>query len=172
MTKSALMAGSYDPITRGHLDVIKRALGIFDRLYVAVGHNVKKTGTFSVEERKKLILESVYDIKDEFQSPSTHATRIGVTSFDGLLTTHAKELGVKHLIRGLRSTPDFTAEFELHGIISTSRYPVELVYLMSPSSLLFVSSSSVRELAYHKAWDELERYVTPSVVTALQSLQI
>ena len=99
--KVAIYPGSFDPITNGHLDILRRALGIFDKVIVLVAINPHKQSRFSVEERKAMIKEAVND------------SRVEVEAYDGLTVEFAKKHGATHLIRGLRAVTDFEYEFQL-----------------------------------------------------------
>jgi pantetheine-phosphate adenylyltransferase len=131
----AVFPASFDPLTNGHLDVVERALGVFDRLVLAVAFNVEKEGTFTKDERIEM-LESVFG--DE--------PRIEVTAFDKLTVDFAMEIGAKVIIRGLRAVSDFEYEFEM-ALMNKHLYPeVETVFMMSSQEYLYVSSSRLKEL--------------------------
>ncbi len=131
----ALFPASFDPLTNGHLDVVERALGIFDRLVLAVAFNIEKEGTFTKDERLAM-LRSVFG--DE--------PRIDVTAFDTLTVDFAMEIGAKVIIRGLRAMSDFEYEFEM-ALMNKHLYPeVETVFMMSSQKYLYVSSSRLKEL--------------------------
>ncbi len=131
----ALFPASFDPITNGHLDVVERALGIFDRLVIAVAFNTEKEGTFSKDERLAM-LQSVFG--DE--------PRVDVTDFNNLTVDFAMEIGAKVIIRGLRAMSDFEYEFEM-ALMNKHLYPeVETIFMMSSQQYLYVSSSRLKEL--------------------------
>ena len=131
----ALFPASFDPLTNGHLDLVERALGIFDRLVLAVAFNVEKEGTFTKDERLAM-LRSVFG--DE--------PRIDVTAFDNLTVDFAMEIGAKVIIRGLRAMSDFEYEFEM-ALMNKHLYPeVETVFMMASQKYLYVSSSRLKEL--------------------------
>jgi len=133
--KVAVFPASFDPLTNGHLDVVERALGIFDRLFLAVAFNIEKECTFSKEERIAM-LQAVFG--DE--------PRIEVTAFDNLTVDFAMEIGAKVIIRGLRAMSDFEYEFEM-ALMNKHLYPeVETVFMMSSQKYLYVSSSRLKEL--------------------------
>ena len=133
--KVAVFPASFDPLTNGHLDVVERALGIFDRLVLAVAFNIEKEGTFSKDERIAM-LQSVFG--DE--------PRIEVTAFDNLTVDFAMEIGAKVIIRGLRAMSDFEYEFEM-ALMNKHLYPeVETVFMMASQKYLYVSSSRLKEL--------------------------
>ena len=135
--KVAVFPASFDPLTNGHLDIVERALGIFDRLFLAVAFNIEKEGTFSKDERIAM-LRSVFD--DE--------PRIEVTAFDNLTVDFAMEIGAKVIIRGLRAMSDFEYEFEM-ALMNKHLYPeVETVFMMASHEYLYVSSSRLKELVH------------------------
>jgi len=131
----ALFPASFDPLTNGHLDVVERALGIFDRLVLAVAFNDEKESTFTKDERIAM-LRSVF----------TDEPRIEVTAFDTLTVDFAMEIGTKVILRGLRAMSDFEYEFEM-ALMNKHLYPeVETVFMMSSQKYLYVSSSRLKEL--------------------------
>ena len=131
----ALFPASFDPLPNGHLDLVERALGIFDRLVLAVAFNIEKADTFTKDERLAM-LRSVFG--DE--------PRIDVTAFDTLTVDFAMEIGAKVIIRGLRAMSDFEYEFEM-ALMNKHLYPeVETVFMMSSQEYLYVSSSRLKEL--------------------------
>ncbi len=131
----ALFPASFDPITNGHLDVVERALGIFDRLVLAVAFNIEKADTFTKDERLAM-LRSVFG--DE--------PRIDVTAFDTLTVDFASEIGATVIIRGLRAMSDFEYEFEM-ALMNKHLYPEgETVFMMASQKYLYVSSSRLKEL--------------------------
>ncbi|MCM1047588.1 MAG: pantetheine-phosphate adenylyltransferase [Clostridiales bacterium] len=135
--KTAIYPGSFDPVTYGHLDVIKRAAEIFDELTVSVLNNNVKTPLFSVEERVKMLEEATKDIPN-----------VSIDSFSGLLIDYAKKKGVHVAIRGLRAITDF--EYELQ-IAQTNRKlsegGLDTIFLTTSLEYAYLSSSSVKEIA-------------------------
>jgi pantetheine-phosphate adenylyltransferase len=131
----ALFPASFDPITNGHLDVVERALGIFDRLVIAVAFNTQKEGTFSKDERLAM-LQSVFG--DE--------PRVDVTDFTNLTVDFAMEIGAKVIIRGLRAMSDFEYEFEMALMNKHLYSEIETIFMMSSQQYLYVSSSRLKEL--------------------------
>ena len=135
--KRAIYPGSFDPVTYGHLDVIKRAAKMFDELIVSVLNNKVKTPLFSVEERVKILEEAVKDIPN-----------VKVESFSGLLVDYAKEKEVHVVIRGLRAITDF--EYELQNAqtnVKLSNGEVDTVFLTTSLEYAYLSSTSVKEIA-------------------------
>ncbi len=131
----AVYPGSFDPITFGHLDIINRALKIFDEVIIAVARNEKKNPLFSVEERVELI-GKVMDGSD----------RAKVDTFDGLLIDYVRASGAKAIVRGLRAISDFEYELQMAQINRSISKDVETVFLMTSVFYSFLSSSVVKEV--------------------------
>ena len=131
-----LFPGSFDPFTLGHADVVKRALGIFDEIVIAVGYNENKTGWMPVEERVNSIRKLYAD-----------EPRVIVESYTGLTVDYAKERGITTIIRGVRTTADFEFEMQLADV---NRQLIGIETILLPASPQFASltSSVVRELAH------------------------
>lgn len=132
--KIAVFPGSFDPITNGHMDILKRALALFDKVIVAVLNNENKTPQFSAEVRVQMIKES------------TQGLRVEVESFSGLLTNYVKEKNAV-VIRSLRATSDFENEFQMSVMNNHLSPQMETVFLMTRKEYLFLSSSAVKEVA-------------------------
>ncbi|MDO8801049.1 pantetheine-phosphate adenylyltransferase [Phenylobacterium sp.] len=149
----ALYAGSFDPVTRGHLDIIGKALKTFDAVHVAIGTNVRKGRTFGVEESRRLILDSVTELW-----PQAANTGDADSLFDGALEVgdyanrsligYAHEIGATHVVRGLREASDFNDEFNLHGVAERIDPRVLMVHFICESQFLHVSSSTAKELDF------------------------
>ncbi|WP_036729086.1 pantetheine-phosphate adenylyltransferase [Peptoniphilus mikwangii] len=131
-----IYAGSFDPITNGHIDIIKRAKDTFGEVIVAVLVNKNKKGLFSVEERMDLLKEVLKDEKD-----------IEVDSFEGLLVDYAKEKKCRTIVRGLRSASDYVNEYTLAMANMHYKDGVETVFLLSSNENIFVSSTLAKEVA-------------------------
>ena len=137
MGKSAVYPGSFDPITNGHVDIINRGLGIFNKIIILVGYNPNKLTTlFSVEERISMIRDVVGD------NP-----RIEVDSFSGLLVDYVKKSEASCILRGLRAMSDFEYEFQLALINRKLSRNIESVFLMTGSKWFYCNSSIVKETA-------------------------
>ena len=135
--KTAIYPGSFDPITNGHMDIIERALNIFDHVIVAVTRNVEKEAPlFSEKERKDLISESI-----------TYLKNVKVDSFEGLMVDHAVKHGAVAAIRGLRALSDFEFEFKMALMNRTLNENISTLFLMPHAKYTHVSSSMVREVA-------------------------
>jgi pantetheine-phosphate adenylyltransferase len=131
----ALFPASFDPVTNGHLDLIRRALKIFDRVVVAVARNVSKTGTFLPEERVAMLEGVLADIEG-----------VSIDYFDGLVVQHARNIGACAILRGLRAMSDFEYEFEMALMNKHMEPDVEIVFLASSQEYIYVSSSRLKEL--------------------------
>jgi pantetheine-phosphate adenylyltransferase len=135
----AVCPGTYDPITYGHLDIVKRAAGVFDRVIVAVVEKPVRKGSqtvFSTEERISFITDEVENLEN-----------VQVKSFGNLLVQFARENGATAIIKGLRAISDFEYEFEMNQLNRTMDPEIESIYLMSSPNYSFLSSSGVKELA-------------------------
>lgn len=154
MTRIAIYPGSFDPVTRGHEDLIHRSFAFADRTVVAIATNVGKAPLFSVDERLGM-LRSV--LGDE--------PRARITTFDGLLVEFARREGATVIIRGLRAVSDFEYEFQMALMNRRLAPAIETVFLMPALEFAFLSSSLVREVA--RFGGDLEGLVHPSVREAL-----
>lgn len=133
--KIAIYPGSFDPITKGHLDVLKTSSEIFDKIIIAVSTNSSKTGFLSVEERVELIKASVLGMEN-----------VEVDSFEGLTVEYAKSKGAKVLIRGLRAVSDFEYEMQLSQTNSALSEEIKTVFLITKPKFNFISSSTVKDI--------------------------
>jgi pantetheine-phosphate adenylyltransferase len=156
MKKIAVYPGSFDPITFGHLDIINRALKIFDEVIIAVAHNEQKKPLFSVEERVDMI-KSV--MKDN--------SRATVDTFDGLLVDYARSCKAQAIVRGLRAISDFEYELQMAQINRGISREVETVFLMTSVFYSFLSSSIVKEVYSLKG--PVDGLVPPLVKKALDA---
>ena len=158
MKKIAVYPGSFDPITNGHLDILKRALDIFDEVIVLVGVNPSKKYIFSTIERVEMIKECVND------------PRVKVDSNIGLTVKYAKDHGATHIIRGLRAVTDFEYEFQLAAANDyAAEGEIDSVFLMSKVANSFISSSSILEL-YRNGID-VSNLVPAPVLKRLKNLK-
>lgn len=150
----AVFAGSFDPPTNGHLDIIKRASGLFESVDVVVSVNPEKHTMFSEEERVQFLKELIMP----FNNVSVH-------SYKGIIVNYAKEVGAKVLVRGVRSANDFGYEFELALMNQNLNPDIETVFLQSKEKYAIVKSSSIKQLAQFGG--DISRMVPPSVAEAL-----
>ena len=154
--RTAIYAGSFDPITRGHEDLITRSLEFVDRLIVAVAVNAAKQPLFSVEERVELIRAAV-----------AGEARVEVTSFSGLLVEFAAREKAKLLIRGLRAVSDFEYEYQMALMNRHLSPKLETVYMVPSLETTYISASLVREIARYGG--DLTSLVHPAVAEALRA---
>jgi len=152
--RKAIYPGSFDPITRGHLDVIKRAAGLFDELIVAVAVNDEKKPLFSREERIQLIEKSCDDISN-----------VTVSSFDGLIVEYAEKENAIALVRGLRAISDFEFEFQMALMNRKLSPQMETVFLTPKEKYSYISSRLVKEVA--RLGGDIHSLVPKHVGTAL-----
>ncbi len=151
----ALYPGTFDPFTFGHLDILQRALRVFDEVEVTVGINARKQTLLSVEERCALIRQC-----------TAHLHGINVVSFEGLLVDYARQRRAAALVRGLRQVSDFDYEFQM-AFANRKLYPeLETVFLMTSDAHALVSSSIVREV--HRWGGDLTAFVPTPVIEALR----
>jgi len=153
----AIYPGSFDPITYGHLDVIQRALKIFDELWVVVMVNPKKKPLLSLEKRLELIEEL---LRDE--------PRVHVDSHSGLLVDYAKNKNIRTIVRGLRAVTDFQYEMEMAIANKHLWHELETVFLMTDEKYSFLSSGLVREVA--SMGGDVSNWVPPNVLKTLKEL--
>jgi pantetheine-phosphate adenylyltransferase len=149
----AIYPGTFDPITSGHLDVIKRALKLFDSLVVAVLENQSKQCLFRVDERLEMIRQT------------TRGMNVEAVSFSGLLVDFAKSHGIKVVVKGLRALSDFESEFQM-ALFNRDLGSLESVFLMTEKEYFYLSSSSIKEIASHGG--DVSKYVPPEVAQALK----
>ena len=135
--RTAVYPGTFDPVTNGHIDIIERALKLFDKLYVVVGDNPQKTPTFTAKERIDMLKESV----------KKHNDRIEVEHFEGLLLNYVKKKGSSVVIRGLRAISDFEFEFSRALLNRELEDNIETIFIMTKDDYAFLSSSIVKEIA-------------------------
>ncbi|MDY3721401.1 MAG: pantetheine-phosphate adenylyltransferase [Treponema sp.] len=152
----AVFAGSFDPPTNGHLDIIKRASGLFESVDVVVSVNPEKHTMFSEEERVQFLKELI----KPFNNVSVH-------SYKGIIVNYAKEVGAKVLVRGVRSANDFGYEFELALMNQNLNPDIETVFLQSKEKYAIVKSSSIKQLAQFGG--DISRMVPPLVAEALSN---
>ena len=154
--KIAIYPGSFDPITKGHLDILKTGAGIFDKVIIAVAKNSEKKGFLTVDERVKLIKESVKDIDN-----------VEVDSFDGLTIEYAKSKNAQILIRGLRAVSDFEYELQLSQANSALCSDIKTVFLTTKPKYNFISSSTIKEIFINNG--DISKFVPEPVYEFLKS---
>ncbi len=154
MTRTAIYPGSFDPLTKGHEDLIRRSLSLADRVVVAIAVNSSKQPLFPVAERLALLQAAMGD-----------DPRVSFESFDGLLAEFAKKVGASIVVRGLRAVSDFEYEFQM-ALMNRQLHPsLETVFLVPAVDLTYLSSSLVREVARYGG--DVSALVHPAVAAAL-----
>ena len=152
----AIYPGSFDPVTYGHLDVIKRASKIVDELIVGVLNNKSKTPLFSVENRVKMLNDAVSDLPN-----------VKVMSFEGLLVDFAKKVDAQLIVRGLRAVTDFEYELQMSQTNSVLNNEVHTIFFTTSLEYAYLSSSTVKEAAYFGA--DISKFVPPNVVIEVKN---
>ncbi len=158
MEITAVYPGTFDPITKGHLDLINRASKLCARVVVGVASNPKKKPLFSLEERVAMIQHELLEQHLD--------TQVTVKGFEGLLVDFAREQNARVLIRGMRAVSDFEFEFQLASMNRSLAPDVESVFLMPGESFSFISSTLVKEVAILNG--DVSRFVTPHVLAELK----
>ncbi len=151
----AVYSGSFDPVTRGHIDIVERTSRLFDEVIVAVGRHPTKQGFFPVEERCELIEASI-----------KHLPNARAAHFSGLAVEFCRQVGAKIIIRGLRAVGDFEPELKMGMANRNLNAEVETLFMLPSPEMTYVSSSLVRELA--EFGGAYARYVTPPVLEAMK----
>ena len=160
MTKTILYPGTFDPITYGHIDLIKKALKIGDKIIVAISENGKKNYLFEPDERVMLVKNSLF--KDLRMNPK----KIKVISFNSLTTDLCKKNNAYLILRGLRAVSDFEYEFQLAGMNRKLNHNIETMFLMSDVENQIISSKFVKEIIELRG--NINKFTTKSVIKALK----
>jgi pantetheine-phosphate adenylyltransferase len=155
--KTAVYPGTFDPITLGHMDIIRRAAHLVDRLVIGVTTNPSKSPMFTVEERMAMVTREVAGVAGD----------IGVVSFDSLLMDFAVREGASMIVRGLRAVADFEYEYQMAGMNQQLNAEIETVFLMADVSLQPIASKLVKEIAVYGG--DISRFVTPSVAADVRA---
>ena len=151
--KKAIYPGSFDPFTNGHLDILNRACAVFDEVIVLVAVNASKKTLFSLQERVE-ILKAALAGKEN----------VRIDSYEGLTVDYARQVGARHIIRGLRAVTDFEYEFQLASANRFANPDIDMVFFMASSDHSFVSSSVVKELRANGV--DVSPLVPPAVLNA------
>ena len=157
--KIAIYPGSFDPVTKGHLDILKTGAGIFDKVIIAVARNSEKKGFLSVDERVKLIRESVKDIEN-----------VEVDSFEGLTIEYAKRKNAQILIRGIRAVSGFEYELQLSQANSALCSDIKTVFLTTKPKYNFISSSTIKEIFINNG--DISKFVPEPVFEFLKTRNV
>ena len=158
LKRIAIYPGTFDPITNGHIDVLKRASKLFDKVIISVGQSSSKSSLFTVDERIKMLRSAVLKIKNA-----------EVDSFDGLLVSYAKRKKASAIIRGLRAVSDFEYEFQMALTNQKLEPGIETVFLTPSQNYSFISSSLVREIAKNGG---NVSYFVPKIVEKMLSKKV
>lgn len=153
--KRAIVPGTFDPITEGHIDIIRRASQIFDEIVVAVAESPAKQPLFSHNERVELARESIAGLAN-----------VRVEPFSGLLVDFAREQDAMVVVKGLRAITDFEYEFQMTALNYELSNQIETFFIMSPPKYMYLSSSIVREIS--RLGGDISQFVTPCVEAALR----
>jgi pantetheine-phosphate adenylyltransferase len=148
--KIAVYAGSFDPITFGHVDIVRRACKVFDELHVVLAVNPTKKYTFSVEENVRMVTEALKQFPE-----------VKVVAHDGLLINYAQEVGAQALVRGLRALSDFDYEFHMATINQDLCSEIETLFITAGAKYFYINSTTIKEMAKYGA--DISGYV-PKVV--------
>jgi len=159
--KTAIYPGTFDPITLGHIDVIKKSLSVFDKVVVATTDNINKNYFFSIEERLSIIKNSL------FNDLNLNKNRIKIVPFDTLTINLCKKYKASVIIRGLRAVSDFEYEFQLAGMNKKLNSNIETMFLMSDVENQIISSKFVKEIS--KLHGNINKFVTKSTVKMLKN---
>tara|TARA_B100001057_G_scaffold479646_1_gene551555 strand:+ start:445 stop:939 length:495 start_codon:yes stop_codon:yes gene_type:complete len=160
MRSTAIYPGTFDPITVGHIDVIKKSLKIFDRVVIAAAENINKDYLFSIDERVEIIKESL------FRDLKLNKTKILVVAFNTLTIKLCKQYKANVIIRGLRAVSDFEYEFQLAGMNKKLNDKIETIFMMSDVENQIISSKFVKEIA--KLDGKIDKFLTKSIVKRLK----
>jgi len=137
--KRVIYPGTFDPITNGHIDIVKRASELFDEVVITIAKNLAKTNLFTVEERLEMISESTKQFEN-----------VKVDTFDGLVVNHAREIGAIGMIRGLRAVSDFEYEFQMALMNRKLADDIKIIFLMPHEKYTYLNSTIIRNLAEFK----------------------
>ena len=161
MKKIAIYPGTFDPITYGHIDVIKKSLKIVDKIIVAISNNNEKNYLFTADERIEIVKNAL------FKDLNFNKKKILVISFNSLTTNLCKKYKSNIILRGLRAVSDFEYEFQLAGMNRKLNNKVETIFLMSDIENQIISSRFVKEIAQHKG--NLKKFTTKSTIQSLKN---
>ncbi|MGN1280675.1 MAG: pantetheine-phosphate adenylyltransferase [Succinivibrio sp.] len=155
MNRLAVFPGTFDPLTKGHLDIIRRSNNLFDRLIIAVAKSPSKHTLFDLEQRVSFCRTAVMDLPN-----------VSVIGFEGMLIDFLKEVGANILIRGIRTVSDYDYETQLVGMYTIAMPELEVVMLPTKAELSFISSTLVREVLIHKG--DIAPFIPESILSAIK----
>jgi len=153
----AMYPGTFDPVTNGHLDVIRRAAKLFDKLIVAIGHNPEKEDLFSQSERSQLITRLTRDMAGD----------IDVQIYQGLTVDYAKRVEASAIVRGIRNVTDLNFEFQL-ALTNRAVADIETVFIMTGEQHAFTSSSLIKQIAAYGSTEGLDKLMPPDALALLK----
>ena len=162
MNKIGIYPGTFDPLTYGHIDLIKRSLKLVDKLIIGLADNNNKTPLLSINDRKLIIDNDLEELMND--------NRISIKVINGLLTDFAKINNVTCIIRGLRAVSDFDYEFQMTGMNSQLNPDIETIFLMSSDNNSFISSNFVKEV--HKLGGDVSNFVSKYTISILDKKNI
>lgn len=157
MMRTAVYPGSFDPVTNGHLDIIIRAAGMFDKLVIGVLVNSSKKPVFSIEERVELLRKAI---------PKIPGCQIEVMSFEGLLADFVTQVGAVTIVKGLRAVSDFEYEFQMALANRKINHKVDTIFLMTSDRYMYLSSSIVKEIG--KYGGDISDFVPKAVLADVE----
>ncbi len=158
MNKIGIYPGTFDPMTNGHMDIVKRSLKIVDKLIISVANNLNKTPLLTIDERKNII-------ENDIRENNINFINIKIKTINGLLTDFAKSNEATCIIRGLRAVSDFEYEFQMTGMNYQLNPDIETIFLMSSDNNSFISSNFVKEV--HKLGGDVSNFVTTNTINIL-----
>ena len=158
--RTAVYPGTFDPITNGHIDIIRRAARLVDRLVIGVSTNAGKGPLFSIDERVAMVVDEVKAL----ELPEGNG-KVEVRAFDTLLMHFAEAMGARMILRGLRAVSDFEYEFQMAGMNARINHEVETVFLMASDRQQFISSRLVKEIG--RLGGDISSFVSPRVAKRL-----
>lgn len=160
MTRTAIYPGTFDPITVGHMDIIRRALSVVDRLIIGVAEDTGKAPMFDVGSRGALVREEIKLLGED-------STRVEVRTFSGLLVNFASEQGAHIIIRGIRAVSDYEYEFQMACMNARMKPDIETVFLTASENTHFISSRFVKQIA--RLGGDISTFVSPNVAAQLRA---
>lgn len=153
--KTALFPGSFDPVTKAHVDIVKRSIGLFDKIYIGIGVNTSKTGLLTVETREKM-LRAVFENEPKIQ----------VIAYEGLTVNFCKSIGADYMIRGIRTVSDFEYEKAIAQMNHSLEPEIESIFIVSKPGYSSISSSIVREIMRYNG--DVSQFIPKEALVFLQ----